>query len=327
MARYFPKSTKSSGMDLIGLLQKRRSIRAFKTEPVSSDSIDAILAAGNHAPSGGNRHPWKYVIVDDPELKTMIRKASEAGDREWHRTADEKLKKWLDAKHITPEKQFLSDAPALIVVFGDTDDPYWRESVWISIGYMMLACVDQGLGTVIYTPGDPAYLNEVLDVPERFSPQVILPVGYPVVEPQDNPTKQTEAEHRVLQGAAPEENGKKKAQAGENDGDDGDVTELFRERREKPAKDGQKKCACGCGRPIVGLNSKRKYIHGHAKFGPNGLLQVLKNPPLCKCGCGQPTEWDWEKMTWKKYIDKHIGIHRQAERKPSFMKEQIDMFK
>ncbi|MFC1556853.1 nitroreductase family protein [candidate division KSB1 bacterium] len=315
MARYFPTSSFSSGLDLKSLLKKRRSIRAFKNDPVSQDQIDTIISAGNHAPSGGNRHPWKYVVVRDEELKAEIRKSSEAGDEEWHKKADEKLRKWLEAKHITTEKQFLTDAPALIVVFGDSRDPYWLESVWISIGYMMLAAVDQGLGTVIYTPGDPDFLTSVLNISANYIPQVILPVGYPLVEPQDNPTRQTEMEHQKAIGRALSEQLVPEAE------------DLFMYDSENQTQERDRKCACGCGKKIVGLNSKRKYIHGHAKFGPNGLLQVLKNPPNCKCGCGEPTEWDWEKMNWKKYIDRHIGIHKTAERMSTLVREQIDLFK
>jgi len=322
MGRYFSKTAESSGYNLIALLEKRRSIRAFHADAVPQDKIDTILAAGRHAPSGGNRHPWKYVVVQDNAVKKEIRARSEAGDKKWHDNADEKMQKWLRAKHIKTEKKFLTDAPVLIVVFGDRNDPYWRESVWISIGYMLLAAVDQGLGSMIYTPGDPGYLNAVLDVPARYVPLAILPIGCPLVEPQKNPTKQTEMEHRKLTASVVSEPAApklRKVSAPENARKTQDESPdiLMKERT----------CACGCNRPIISLNSKRKYIHGHAKFGENGLFEALKSPPLCRCGCGLTTEWDWERMSWKKYIDQHVGIRKGYARAKQRMKNQIDMFK
>ena len=162
MARHFPKFAHSSGEDLFSLLKKRRSIRAFLPEPVPPEKVEAILSAGEHAPSGAHRHPWLFRIITDPMVQRAIRDRCEIADKDWHEKADKKMQRWLKAKHITTEKRFLTEAPVLIVVFGDTKAPYWQESVWICIGYMMLAAVDQGLGTVIYTPGDRSFMNEVL---------------------------------------------------------------------------------------------------------------------------------------------------------------------
>jgi len=318
MGRYFPKTVQTSGLDYFSLLKKRRSIRSYRPDQVSKTQIETILAAGEHSPSGGNRHPWKHSIVSDERMKRLIREKCEKADEAWHKAADEKMKKWLKTKHITSEKPFLTEAPVLIVVFADSEDPYWRESVWISIGFMVLAAVDQGLGSVIYTPGDPSFLNEVLDVSKRYVPQAILPVGYPIVEPQYNPTKQTDMEYNI--GSAQKVSESKP----EPDRSDFDTQQKTKQETDKQAG---RKCACGCGRKIISLNAKRMYIHGHAKFGHNGLLDVLKNPPRCKCGCGEPTEWDWEKMTWKKYVDKHIGIQKSARKIHLFVREQIDLFK
>ena len=124
-------------------------------------------------------------------------------------------------------------------------------------------------------------------MPEHYDPQVILPVGYPLVKPQSTPKKQTEMEYLAVKNT----------------------------------------CACGCGKQLVSLNPQRKFFHGHAKFGKNGLFKVLKSPPVCKCGCGMTTDWDWEKMKWKKYIDSHIGLRRASMRKSSPKVKQFDMFK
>ena len=46
-----------------GALHSRRSIRAFRPDPVPSATITAILDAARHAPSGTNMQPWKVIVL------------------------------------------------------------------------------------------------------------------------------------------------------------------------------------------------------------------------------------------------------------------------
>ncbi len=50
-------------------IQKRRSIRKFKPDPVPDELIDQILEAARLAPSGTNRQPWRFQIIREGELK------------------------------------------------------------------------------------------------------------------------------------------------------------------------------------------------------------------------------------------------------------------
>jgi nitroreductase len=102
-------------------LSRRRTVRDFTDERPPRECIDlAILAAGT-APSGAHRQPWKFVVVDDPVLKSRIREAAEGEEREGyeHRFPQE----WLDA--LAPlgtdwRKPFLETAPYLVVVFKES---------------------------------------------------------------------------------------------------------------------------------------------------------------------------------------------------------------
>lgn len=88
-----------------------------------------------------------------------------------------------------------------------------------------------------------------------------------------------------------------------------------------------RKCTCGCGKNVNSINSKRLYVHGHQKFGKNGIFESLKFPPKCKCGCDKEAEWDWESLKWKKYIDSHIGKRSNNGKTKTKLKKQIDLFK
>jgi iodotyrosine deiodinase len=176
------------------LLRKRRSVRAFSPDPVPFEVIQNAIAAAGTAPSGANQQPWRYVVVQDPEVKRRIREAAEAEERESyeHRMSQE----WLDA--LQPlgtnwQKPYLEVVPYIIVCFRldyglETADDgserrvkhyYPGESMGISVGMLIAALHNAGLATLTHTPSPMAFLNEVLGRPRNERPFVVLPVGYP----------------------------------------------------------------------------------------------------------------------------------------------------
>ncbi len=52
----------------------RRSIRSFKNQPLPNFMIRRILEAGRFAPSAGNAQPWKFVVVNSPEIIAEMEK-------------------------------------------------------------------------------------------------------------------------------------------------------------------------------------------------------------------------------------------------------------
>lgn len=53
-------------------IQERRSIRAFRPDPVPVDLIETILNAGRLAPSSKNRQPWRFTVVRGDEKKRAL---------------------------------------------------------------------------------------------------------------------------------------------------------------------------------------------------------------------------------------------------------------
>ena len=58
---------------LFDIIYSLRSIRRLKPDPIPEEILRRIVDAGTHAPSGGNRQDWGFILVRDPELKTFIR--------------------------------------------------------------------------------------------------------------------------------------------------------------------------------------------------------------------------------------------------------------
>ena len=166
--------------DVIQELARRRvSARSFRTGGVEFRAIAQILEVARQAPSGANRQPWKFIVVDNPKLKSLVRKACEKGEEEYHSRAPRWMKRWMRKRNISPIKPFLTQAPYLIVVCADTGAPYHIQSTWISIGYILLVAEEIGLGTLTYTPSSVSELRKILEIPEKYSPEAILPIGLP----------------------------------------------------------------------------------------------------------------------------------------------------
>ena len=165
-------------MDLYELMKHCRSARHFFSKKIPEDVLQRVLKAGQYAPSGADKHPYVYIVVDDPVSKEDIKKHCEIVDRRFYENSESWFKDWMKRKKISLEKEFLAEAPSLIIVAGETDKPYWLESTWISVTYVVLAAEYEGLGTLTYTPAETGFLKEMLSLPENLEPVVILSVGY-----------------------------------------------------------------------------------------------------------------------------------------------------
>lgn len=58
-------------MELLEGIKSRRSIRAFKTDPVPVETIMEILSVSVRAPSGVNLQPWEFFVVKGEALKDL----------------------------------------------------------------------------------------------------------------------------------------------------------------------------------------------------------------------------------------------------------------
>jgi nitroreductase len=172
-------------MRVFTAIKTRRSVRVFKKRKPSMKKLMKVIEAARLSPSGANRQPLVAVVVDDPCLKASIRSHCEQADKAWWKKAPAWFRRWARDEGISLNKGFLTSAPYVVCVFGDSGAPYWLESVWICIGYMTLAATEENMGCLTYTPGDLRFLNPLLRVPARLRPVAILPVGYAAEPPRD----------------------------------------------------------------------------------------------------------------------------------------------
>lgn len=181
----------SRGRAFYERLARRRSVREFAADPVPRELIETAIAAANTAPSGANRQPWHFAAVSDPAVKSEIRRAAEAEEREFYE-GGRASEKWLAAlAHLGTgwEKPYLETAPWLVVVFkeiytleadgGKATNYYVNESVGIACGFLIAALHQMGLATLTHTPQPMRFLGRILDRPVQERPFILFPVGYP----------------------------------------------------------------------------------------------------------------------------------------------------
>ncbi|MEE9572114.1 MAG: nitroreductase family protein [Candidatus Neomarinimicrobiota bacterium] len=167
----------------------RRSVRHFSDRPIPLEAIQNIIMTASSAPSGANKQPWKFIIVQNSDVKRKIRIAAEKEEKEFYTKRAPQA--WLDdLRELGTDwhKEFLEVAPYLIAVFKilyeektglQRKHNYVNESVGIACGILISAIHKAGLVTLTHTPSPMGFLQKILNRPKNEKPFLLLPVGYP----------------------------------------------------------------------------------------------------------------------------------------------------
>lgn len=141
-------------MDVTEAVQERHSIRSYHDKSVPREKLEKILEAGRLAPSARNIEPWHFIVVTDKEKRKT-------------------LSKGLYAK-------FVAQAPLVIAALGDKKaSPDWYAvDTSLAVENMVLAAVNEGLGTCIVGSFNEADVKAALKIPDNFEVIVLLAVGY-----------------------------------------------------------------------------------------------------------------------------------------------------
>ncbi len=180
---------KSRSKSFLEQMIQRRTVRNFSDKPVPMEIIENAIKTANSAPSGANKQPWHFVIVQDPAVKKEIRIAAEKEEKEFyeHRAPDYWLED-LNQFETDWHKPFLEIAPYLIVVFkqsydlcedGKRKNYYVNESVGIASGFLLVALHNAGLATLTHTPSPMGFLEKILKRPKNEKAVLLIPAGYP----------------------------------------------------------------------------------------------------------------------------------------------------
>ena len=93
---------------ILELAETRRSVRKFSKEKVALEDVLYTLDVARHAPSGANEQPWKFIIVENKDVKRKIKEACEKGEKHLYDNVKGKFKEWLLNK---PRETLLGRGP------------------------------------------------------------------------------------------------------------------------------------------------------------------------------------------------------------------------
>lgn len=166
---------------MLDLFRKRQSQRAYKPTPVEPEKIERILEAARIAPSACNAQPWKFIVVDDPELKNQIADATSAkllGMNHWTKQAP---------VHIVIVEEGANISSSVGGAIKQRHFPLM--DIGIAASYISLQATHEGLGTCFIGWFNEKRVKQLLGIPRGKRPQLIITLGYPDSEVREKVRK------------------------------------------------------------------------------------------------------------------------------------------
>ncbi len=183
-----------------GLLQKRRSIRIYKDEPVSKEKIERLIELAKYAPSGHNSQGVEWLVLGDRDelkylsgivadcIQWMLEKRPEYA-LSMH--LDRTLERWKNGTDV-----FLRNAPALIIAHAKQKNVMSLSSCTIALTYIELVAPNLDLGccwagyfnmaATVFPP-----MLKALSLPEGQQCFGALMAGYPKYRYKRTPLRKT----------------------------------------------------------------------------------------------------------------------------------------
>lgn len=154
-------------MTVLEAIQKRRSVRKYKSDPLPGDVLGRVLEAARLAPSGKNFQPWRFILVRSAETKERLARAA-------------------------ADQMFIAEAPVIVVACADPEASYakmgrymksWPVDVACALEHLMLQAADEGLGTCWIGAFEEQAVKNILGVPDGIRVLALTPLGYPADVP------------------------------------------------------------------------------------------------------------------------------------------------
>lgn len=152
--------TKKYTKNYFEVINERFSCRSFTAEKLSTEQIQIILESAQLAPTACNFQPQIIYVVENPVLLDKLKEATRFtfGAKTIFVVCHDKSKSW----HRRSDEKDHGDIDATIVAT-----------------HMMLAATALGLGTTYVCSMKVDLVKEILDIPDNYEINCLLPVGYP----------------------------------------------------------------------------------------------------------------------------------------------------
>ncbi len=216
-------------MDVVEAIRERKSVRAFKPDPVPLDVLRQIVEQALRAPSWANTQPWEFAIVIGKQLKEIQKGFIERIEQQptpdiarpyeypepymsriralAPKPREEMTKEEMAARQIENYQHY--GAPAVVYLL--VGRPFFYQpkgiNVWSlydcgsAVQNIMLLATNYGLGTVAQAQAVtyPDIIRKVLGIPESKLIALGIAIGYP---DWDNPINQSRTQREPLDNVA-----------------------------------------------------------------------------------------------------------------------------
>ena len=142
-------------------IKTRRVVREMTDEAVEREGIETILEAARWAPTGGNLRPIRFVVVEDPQTRRLIRLVAPG----MFQKAPVLILICINWAIIEQHKMTDSDRTSLIDVGGAAQT-------------MMLAAHAIGLASGPVTSFSKEAIKVILNLPGSYSPEMFICIGH-----------------------------------------------------------------------------------------------------------------------------------------------------
>jgi nitroreductase len=152
------------------LIYQRRSIRRYLDTPVDRENIMKCIEAAHLAPSADNVQPWRFLIIDDPEIKDRLTKEVFSG--------------------VYSISKFAAKAPVLIVILARLDIianrigkeiqniHFYLLDIGIAGEHFVLQAEELGLGTCWIGWFNIRRTRKILEIPRKYKIVSLMSLGY-----------------------------------------------------------------------------------------------------------------------------------------------------
>jgi F420 biosynthesis protein FbiB-like protein len=182
-------------MNTLDAIAARRSIRKFTDAPISADDLQAILTAAIQAPSGKNRQPWRFVVIEGEARAEMVRLMRQGIARMQGQGENTGSAEWsANIMETAPVTVFVLNPHGLHPWLAHSIDQNFQnlvdvQSVGAAIQNMLLAAHDLGLGSLWICDVFFAYDELIKWLGEDCQMVAAVSFGYPAESPAARPRK------------------------------------------------------------------------------------------------------------------------------------------
>jgi nitroreductase len=158
-------------MEFSQLVKKRYSCRKFSNQSVEKEKVVQCVEAAHIAPSACNAQPWRFIVLDEPEIKDKVSEVATSG--------------------IYRISKFIKNAPVLIVVVADKgsfmskagslirNTNFYLIDIGITCEHIILQASELDLGTCYIGWFNDKAVKKMLNIPKKMIIPLIICLGYP----------------------------------------------------------------------------------------------------------------------------------------------------